>query len=281
MCRPGLRPCAAAIAAASDCRRTSIGRHQLTICMQVNKGPFSLAALKELTRREAAKKHPPPQLALPPVELPPPPTPVEVGDKGGLRVGFLWTSTYDSEFANNLITMFEAAARIRSGVDGAGGVGPQGKRGVQGDLMAGGDGLELYWFSVNDAEDDQIGEYKARARARRVFGARFVAVRSGEERPDHSTYHEGVDAARQIRAYRLHMLFNLPGWLNEVTMSISSALPAAMQVGMHETPLSLRATPLLLRATPLTTSSPAGGHAGGLQGLPRDPRRHVCATSHH
>ena len=274
MCRPGLRPCAAAIAAASDCRRTSIGRHQLTICMQVNKGPFSLAALKELTRREAAKKHPPPQLALPPVELPPPPTPVEVGDKGGLRVGFLWTSTYDSEFANNLITMFEAAARIRSGVDGAGGVGPQGKRGVQGDLMAGGDGLELYWFSVNDAEDDQIGEYKARARARRVFGARFVAVRSGEERPDHSTYHEGVDAARQIRAYRLHMLFNLPGWLNEVTMSISSALPAAMQVGMHETPLSLR-------ATPLTTSSPAGGHAGGLQGLPRDPRRHVCATSHH
>ena len=101
------------------------------------------------------------------------------------------------------------------------------------------------------------------------------AARSlGLERPDHSTYHEGVDAARQILAYRLHMLFNLPGWLNEVTMSIASALPAAMQVGMHE-------TPLLLRATPLTTSSPAGGHAGGLQGLPRDPRRHVCTTSHH
>jgi len=30
------------------------------------------------------------------------------------------------------------------------------------------------------------------------------------QRPDHTGYHEGVAAAAQIRAYRLHMLFNLP-----------------------------------------------------------------------
>ena len=69
------------------------------------------------------------------------------------------------------------------------------------------------------------------------------AARSlGLERPDHSTYHEGVDAARQILAYRLHMLFNLPNWLNEVTMSVSSALPAAMQVAFKGYPGTLGAT---------------------------------------
>lgn len=62
---------------------------------QINKGPFSLAALRNLTMREANKKPPPPPLHLGPVQLPPPPE--ASGEGGALRVGFLWTSTYDSE----------------------------------------------------------------------------------------------------------------------------------------------------------------------------------------
>jgi hypothetical protein len=55
---------------------------------QVNKGPFSLAALKILTMREAEKKPPPPHLQLPPLDLPSPPA--RPCDSGALRVGFMW-----------------------------------------------------------------------------------------------------------------------------------------------------------------------------------------------
>ena len=64
----------------------------------------------------------------------------------------------------------------------------------------------------------------------RYWSLRFVQIESGEQRPDHTNYHEGVTAAARIREHKLHILFNLPGWLNEVTMSISAALPAGMQV---------------------------------------------------
>ena len=66
-------------------------------------------------------------------------------------------------------------------------------------------------FSVNDGEADETGEYKARKRAREVFGDRFVVLQTGEQRPDHTGYHEGVGAAQEIRKRNLHMLFNLPG----------------------------------------------------------------------
>jgi len=66
-------------------------------------------------------------------------------------------------------------------------------------------------FSVNDGEVDEAGEYQARKRAREVFGDRFVVLQTGEQRPDHTGYHEGVEAAQEIRKRNLHMLFNLPG----------------------------------------------------------------------
>ena len=204
----------------------------------MNKGPFSLSALKILTMREAQKKPPPSQLRLPPLELPPPPA--HPCDAGALRVGFLWTSTYDSEFANNLITMFETmvpmcvetekgCGRPRSAL-------AQRERQLEADAS-----IQMWWFSVNDDGDDEAGEYKARKRARQVFGERFVVLQSGEQRPDHTGYHEGVDTAMQIRRHNLHMLFNLPGWLNEMTMSISGAQPAVMQVAFKGYPGTLGA----------------------------------------
>ena len=39
---------------------------------------------------------------------------------------------------------------------------------------------------MNDGEADEAGEYKARKRAREVFGARFVVLHTGEQRPDHT-----------------------------------------------------------------------------------------------
>eukprot|EP00960_Hanusia_phi_P034075 750827-Hanusia_phi.AAC.1 len=119
---------------------------------QVNKGPFSLHALRNLTEREARKKIPETALPLPspPPQLPP------------LRVGMLWTGTYDSEFANNLISVFEM------------------------------DPTEV-------------------------------------QRPDDGAKHEGVECASSMRKYHLHMLLNLPGWLNEATMSVSAAVPCALQ----------------------------------------------------
>ena len=118
-----------------------------------------------------------------------------------------------TQFANNVITMLEALSRIvlpeyqeaSAPAADAGGARHHSR------VRASGSALRMWWFSVNDDEDDEVGQYKARRRARLLFGDRFVLVRSGEQRPDHSAYHEGVAAAAQIRAYSLHMLFNLPG----------------------------------------------------------------------
>ena len=155
-----------------------------------------------------------PQLGLP--DLPPPPA--APCRRRGLRVGFLWTSTYDSEFANNVITMLEALwPLLPPACAGAGAGGGRGEAGGGGGASTDDGGgaddraVSLWWFSVNDGDLDDVGQYRARRRVRALFGDRFVAIQSGEQRPDHTASHEGVEAAAQIHAYALHMLFNLPG----------------------------------------------------------------------
>ena len=96
-----------------------------------------------------------------PPPLPPPP-PLLLP----LRVGMLWTGTYDSEFANNVVSVLEmdpvhseltpcspsparSAERFR-----------QILRAVETNR------LQLFWFSINDHESDGIGHYKSKERIR-------------------------------------------------------------------------------------------------------------------
>lgn len=158
-----------------------------------------------------------------PTPLPPLP-PLLPG--GVMKVGFLWAGSHDSEFCNNVVSLIE---RFPS------------------------DRFHLFWITLAASEgtrsraeggddDAEANWYNTTARLRAAFPVgRIVHVHTSPETVLGGGG-RGEGAASTIRGLDLHLLVNLPGWLNEDSMSVSVAGPSALQIAFKGYPGTLGAT---------------------------------------
>ena len=143
-----------------------------------------------------------------------------------MRVGFLWAGSHESEFCNNVVSLIERFPSSR---------------------------FDLFWITLPVAGgvhsragggDDSGSEskwYNTTARLRTLFPVeRTVHVRTSPESVLGGGG-QGDEASSDIRNLELHLLINLPGWLNEAAMSVSVAAPSALQLAFKGYPGTLGA----------------------------------------
>jgi hypothetical protein len=146
-----------------------------------------------------------------------------------MRVGFLWAGSHESEFCNNVVSLIE---RFPS------------------------DRFELFWITLPVTDGGRPGRpragggddlgtesewYNTTARLRTLFPVeRTMHVQTSPESVLGGGG-QGDEAASGIRDLGLHLLINLPGWLNEAAMSVSVAAPSALQMAYKGYPGTLGA----------------------------------------